>query len=74
MLTLPPLPPYTPTALDERIDRELRRAVTERKAAKALGYWPTVQGCDRVIETLRRLQVTAPTQKAVGMVADGRER
>ena len=38
MTTLPALPPYTPTALDERIDRELRRAVTERKAAKALGY------------------------------------
>lgn len=55
MTTLPALPPYTPTALDERIDRELRRAVTERKAAKALGYWPTVQACDRVIEVLKRL-------------------
>jgi len=63
MLTLPTLPTYTPTALDERIDRELRRAAAERKAAKALGYWPTVQACDRVIEVLRRLQVNELTPR-----------
>lgn len=74
MLTLPPLPPYTPTALDERIDRELRRAASERKAAKAKGYWPTVQACDRVIEVLKRLQVTGSTQSSGGMVAAERER
>ena len=56
MLTLPTLPTYQPTELDIRIAKELDRAHRERAAAKAKGFWPVVQGCDRVIEVLKRLQ------------------
>ena len=56
MLTLPTLPTYQPTELDIRIEKELDRAHRERAAAKAKGFWPVVQGCDRVIEVLKRLQ------------------
>ena len=66
MLTLPTLPTYQPTELDIRIAKELDRAHRERAAAKAKGYWPVVQGCDRVIETLRRLGSDSPYTKGRG--------
>ena len=55
MLTLPNNNTTIVRDIDPRLTHELHRLLSERQAAKARGYWPSVKACDKAIEVLMRI-------------------